>query len=144
MSGIDRLVESIRFQPSLDGEVCLKNENLAGHPRELLPIECFLAEIDWWSLSDLIVPQILDRTGADSNGAGFNYDDQENPGSNEVTIHWDDLTATLSVSAFEKLMLRFMRTVIDAEEQRRSALTQKPWWPELIAGVEKLAARVRS
>jgi hypothetical protein len=64
------------------------------------------------------------------------------PPSVRVGIHVYDVD--VSIPAFERLMLRFLRLAIDRANISRNEVLKEEWWPQFLADVDTLERRVRS
>ncbi|BAY62180.1 hypothetical protein NIES22_22490 [Calothrix brevissima NIES-22] len=85
----------------------------------------------WESRVEFFFPGVLDRIGRVTNESGFLFPEDLEPGDEpfDGVQMFDPLdTITLSDGAFDRLMSRYFRVVLDRSESLKLPITQEPWW----------------
>jgi hypothetical protein len=88
---------------------------------------------------------VRDREGIGTNGTGFQYDtDELDPDEDPldgVRIYNVLGEADLSRGAFERLMTRYFRAIIENAQRTKHPVRNEPWWPAFVEAVQNIEER---
>ncbi|MBD2354459.1 hypothetical protein H6G41_07430 [Tolypothrix sp. FACHB-123] len=104
---------------------------IANVPPEARVIRDFLNTPFWGNRIRFIFSGVLERSGRISDESGFLFPEDLEPGDEpfDGVQMFDPLdTITLSDGAFDRLMSRYFRVVLDRAESLNLPITQEPWW----------------
>ncbi|MEH2048834.1 hypothetical protein [Nostoc sp.] len=140
----DKLVDSIVIELSQDEDL-LKLMVQITEPKELLILTSSLNFFGW---SDLlyIASGVGDQEGVGVDGTGFRYPtDELDPGEKPlegVEVYNPLGEVQVSIPAFERLMLRYFRTLISEAKKLNNPIVEQPWWKEFVAITKKIEQRL--
>lgn len=91
---------------------------------------------------------VKDAMGGSYDEVGFLYDSDERwPGDEPFTgvcVHVPWAKSVVGRDAFERLMARFYRAMIDVATRARDPVTRSSWWPQFTGDVAVLTERVNA
>jgi hypothetical protein len=142
----DELVDSIVVESAATGRPA-RGVGIVTGPAAAGPVTITLKAFGWGDIPDAARAVTL-GVGMSADDAGFRYpgedlDPDEEP-SDGVQVHNPLGEATVSVPAFERLMLRYFRALITGAERLHDSVIEEPWWPEFVAATEEIEGRVSS
>jgi hypothetical protein len=115
-------------------------------PPELLVVTSALGI---FSHSELpyVASGVSDREGIGTNGTGFQYDTDELDPDEEplegVRVYNVLGEVDMSRGAFERLMTRYFRAIIENAQRTKHPIRKEPWWPEFVETVQKIEERTK-
>lgn len=122
----------------------LPKPHVANIPPEARVIDDFLNTPFWGDRVRFIFSGVLERTGRISDESGFLFPSDLEPDDQpfEGVQMFDPLdTITLSDAAFDRLMSRYFRVVLDHAGRMRLPITQEAWWGAFAGAVPQIEAR---
>ena len=147
----DKLIETLEIKP-VENKLYFRPVKIYGS-QELITI---YSSLNFFSMSEMnyVASAVLDREGIGTDGTGFRYPtDELDPGEEPlqgVEIYNPSFgEAQLSIPAFEKLMARYFRAVIEETQKQVKQTkpeddpTHKPWWSEFISATEQIEQRLQ-
>ena len=147
----DKLIETLEIKP-VENKLYFRPVKIYGS-QELITI---YSSLNFFSMSEMnyVASAVLDREGIGTDGTGFRYPtDELDPGEEPlqgVEIYNPSFgEAQLSIPAFEKLMARYFRAVIEEtqkqvkEKKPEDDPTKKPWWSEFVSATEQIKQRLQ-
>lgn len=139
----DELLDSIVVEPVASGHRDRSVGVITG-PAAAWPVTVTLKAFPWVAQPNA-ARGVARGVGMEMDDAGFSYpgdlDPDEEP-VNGVLVYNPLGRATVSVAAFERLMLRYFRALIAGAERFHDSVIREPWWPEFVAATEEIEARV--
>lgn len=147
----DQLIEEIEIKPV---DMKLYHDPIKVHSSPELAI--IAGSLNFFGLNkiDVVSSAVLDREGIGINEIGFRYPtDELDPGEEPLQgveiYNFSFGEIQLSIYAFEKLMARYFRAVIE-ETERQVAIqkpeddpTKKSWWSEFVGATEQIEQRLQ-
>ncbi|MEA2672665.1 MAG: hypothetical protein QOG45_2885 [Chloroflexota bacterium] len=101
-----------------------------------------------WSSLMYLAGGVRDRQGIGKDGSGLQYPGDELDPWDEAyddVLVYDPLgEALVGLLAFERLVARYFRALVDGAERIHDPVTREPWWPEFVAATEEVERRVSS
>lgn len=107
----------------------------------------FISTPYWESHVKFFFSGVLEHTGRISNDSGFLFDKNIEPGDEPFTgvQLFDPLDAiTLSDHAFDKLMSRYFRVLIDHAVLKQLEVIQEPWWSNFVDATIQIEQRLKA
>ncbi|MBW4448469.1 MAG: hypothetical protein KME38_16780 [Spirirestis rafaelensis WJT71-NPBG6] len=140
----DSLVDSISLgTPSSVSSLKLITQ--ISEPKELLILT---SSLNFFSWSDLlyVASGVRDQEGVGIDGTGFRYPtDELDPGEEPlegVEVYNPLGEVQMSIPAFERLMLRYFRTIMSEAEKHNHPIVEQSWWKEFVVITEKIEQRL--
>ncbi|MEH2077043.1 MAG: hypothetical protein V7K57_22025 [Nostoc sp.] len=115
-------------------------------PPEARVIHDFLNTPFWGNRLRFIFSGVLERSGRISDESGFLFPSDLEPGDQifEGVQMFDPLdTITLSNGAFDRLMSRYFRVVLDHAESTGLPITQEAWWGAFADATPQIEERTK-
>ncbi len=137
----DQSIDSIKISPT-DSTEALRLLQIQGSP-ELLVLT---SALNFFNQSEMgqIASAILNREGIGIDGTGFRYPTDVEPGEEPlegVEIYNPLGEIQVSIPAFERLMARYLRTLI-TEAKIVGFIAKQTFWTEFVSMAEKIEQRV--
>ncbi len=135
----DRVIDNIEvvWVPSpLPGKTRLKNSR-----PELSPINNLFT---WWQWKDIpfFAEGVLEHSGRSVNDLGFAFpeeiDEEDEIIENSVQFFDNFSKIYLSEVAFERLMLKFFKTLFDGAKAGRLSIMKEAWWNDFATRIDQL------
>ena len=145
----DRLIEDIEIKPV---DMKLYHDPIKVHSSPKLAVVAGTLNFFGLNKINYVASAVLDREGVGINEIGFRYptdelDPEEEPLQGVEIYNFSFGEIQLSVPAFEKLMARYFRAVIE-ETQKQVAIekpednpTKESWWSEFVNATEQIEQR---
>jgi hypothetical protein len=138
-------VESIAIDPG-PSEFGIRKRGRATGPTSARVVFDAMTFLPWYGLAKFATG-IEERIGMSFDEVGFRYPVEEelNPGEApfEGVNAWDPLdNVYLSQSAFERAWLRFLTALVQSAEREHDRVEKESFWPEFVARVQRLQARL--
>lgn len=139
----DQLVDRIKTSPACNPE-SLHPVQLQGEP-ELVVL---VSTLGFFNLDEIsyLASAILEQEGISIDGTGFRYPTDELD-SREAPLEGVEVYNPLggvqvSIPAFERLIARYLRTLITEVDNSNSSITKQTSWPDVVLMTEKIEQRV--
>jgi hypothetical protein len=119
---------------------------VANVPPDARVIRDFIDQRFWEHHIEFFFPGVLEQIGRISNEQGFWFASDLEPDEQSfegVQISDPLDTIKLSNGAFDRLMSRYYRVVLDHAEGMRLPITQEVWWGAFARAVPQIEARAR-
>ena len=139
----DDVVDSIVVGPVASGRRA-RSVGVVSGPPAAGPVTITLKAFPWVALPNA-ARGVSRGVGMDMDDAGFSYPGDLAPDEEPVdgVLVYNPLgEATVSIPAFERLMLRYFRALITGAERLHDSVVEEPWWPEFVAATEEIEGRV--
>ena len=111
-------------------------------PPQLRMIRDFLSRDTWQHFVRFILPGILDRRQRVAEYSGFRFPndlDADEESFDCVELYDPIDTIHISQGAFDRLMSRYIQTIIDGVTAHERPELREAWWPEIVAAARRLA-----
>ena len=120
---------------------------IANLPPEARVVRDFLNTPFWEGHVEFSYPGVLERSGRVSNDSGFFFATNLEPDDIPFTgvQVFDPIgTITLSDNAFDLLMSRYFRFLIDYAQSRCLKVIQESWWDDFLGATKQIEERVKN
>jgi len=130
----DDIIDSIVIEPVASG-LLGRSVGIVRGPATAGPVIITLKAFGWEAMP-YAARAVTRGVGMSYDDAGFRYPGEDlDPGEEPfdgVQVHNPLGEATVSIPAFERLMLRYFRALITGAERLHDSVVEEAWWPEFV------------